>query len=72
MRETLNFKPKTLMETRSFPSSNSHWVIGLDIGYSAVKGICPNKIFSFPSYARKIPENRERMKAYADTEYSLS
>lgn len=68
MRETLNFKPKTLMETRNFPSSNSHWVIGLDIGYSAVKGICPNKIFSFPSYARKIPENRERMKAYADTD----
>lgn len=66
--KTLDFKPKTIMEARKFPSKEKTWVIGLDIGYSAVKGFCPNKLFSFPSYARQIPENRERMKAYGDTD----
>lgn len=66
--KSINFKPKTILEPKQFPNDGNNWVIGLDIGYSAVKGICPNKIFSFPSYARRIPEDRERMKAYADTD----
>ena len=68
MKNSLDFKPKTVMEARKFPTNDKTWVIGLDIGYSAVKGFCPNKLFSFPSYARQIPENRERMKAYEDTD----
>lgn len=63
---TMDFKPKTIMEQRKFPSKEKTWIVGLDIGYSAVKGISPNHLFSFPSYARQIPENRERMKAYDD------
>ena len=33
------------------------WPIGLDIGYSGVKGYCYNAIFSFPSYAKNIGPN---------------
>ena len=66
--KAMNFKPKTVLEPKQFPNDGKNWVIGLDIGYSAVKGISPNKLFSFPSYARRIPEGRERMKTYADTD----
>lgn len=66
--KSINFKPKTVLEPKQFPNDGTNWVIGLDIGYSAVKGICPNKIFSFPSYARRIPADRDRMKGYADTD----
>ncbi len=68
MQTTLDFKPKSQIVPKSFPSKDNTWVIGLDIGYSAVKGMCPNKYFSFPSYARIIPDGRERMKKYSDTD----
>lgn len=57
---TANYKTKTIFQECSnpMPEKFDHWVIGMDIGYSSVKGIAPNKIYSFPSYARKIDGNR--------------
>lgn len=31
------------------------WPCALDIGYSAVKGFCPDRRFIFPSFARRLP-----------------
>ena len=33
------------------------WPIGIDYGYSAVKGFACNKVFCFPNYALKLPED---------------
>lgn len=33
---------------------NGTWVISIDIGFSSVKGFCPNSRFCFPSYAKKL------------------
>lgn len=41
---------------------------GLDIGYSGVKGISPNKYFCFPAYAKRIPENHTVLKEPSDTD----
>lgn len=40
---------------------NDTWIIGIDIGFSAVKGFAPNKRFCFPSYVKKLehPLNME-------------
>lgn len=32
----------------------THWVIAIDIGFSSVKGLSPNKRFCFPSYVKKM------------------
>lgn len=32
------------------------WVLGIDAGFSSLKGIAPNKYFCFPSFARKLEE----------------
>ena len=50
------------------PASEKAWPIGLDIGYSAVKGICPNRSFIFPAYARKLPEGRVTLKGEAPSD----
>lgn len=50
---TQNFETKTVFQNRKNIALKEAWGIALDIGYSAVKGISPNRIFSFPSFARK-------------------
>lgn len=35
----------------------THWIIAVDIGFSSVKGMSPNKRFCFPSYVKKIDGN---------------
>lgn len=35
----------------------THWVIAIDIGFSSVKGMSPNKRFCFPSYVKKMDNN---------------
>lgn len=57
---TQDFKTKTILQDRRnpYPDQLPFWGIGLDVGYSAVKGISPNRLFSFPSYARKIDGSR--------------
>lgn len=58
---TKDFKTKTLFIPRHFPSAADKWVLAIDIGYSSLKGISPNKAFCFPSYARQIPMDRIRL-----------
>lgn len=31
----------------------SNWIVAVDIGFSSVKGMSPNKRFCFPSYVKK-------------------
>lgn len=66
--KTIDFKTRSAIIQRKFPCPQSHWVLGLDIGYSAVKGMAPNKVFCFPSYARKIPENRIVLKEESESD----
>lgn len=57
---TNDFKTKTIFLSRGNSSARGYWPIALDIGYSAIKGMSPNKVYAFPSFARKI-ENGEVM-----------
>lgn len=66
--QTNDFRTKTLCVPRNFPCPEKHWAIGLDIGYSGVKGISPNKYFCFPAYAKRIPENHIVLKEPSDTD----
>ncbi len=54
MINTSNFKTKTVSLERKNVMVEDTWGIALDIGYSAVKGISPNSVYSFPSYAKKV------------------
>ncbi len=51
-----NFKTKTILLDRENPGQKGVWNIGLDIGYSAVKGFSPNTIYCFPAFAKKVPD----------------
>lgn len=54
MIKTMDFRTKTmLLETENVTVSD-FWPIALDIGYSSVKGFSPNRIYTFPSYAKKL------------------
>lgn len=61
--ETNDFRTRSVIENRQFKSTEKYWPIGLDIGYSAVKGISPNKNFCFPAYARPVSDDFETMRA---------
>ena len=65
---TKAFKTQTNMVDRANPSSDTHWVVGLDIGYSAVKGMSPNKYFSFPAYAKRVDKDRAWVKENDDND----
>lgn len=62
---TRDFKTKSEIIERKMPRINgnnqyhSKIVISLDIGYSAVKGIGPSRVFRYPSYAKKAGKNFE-------------
>lgn len=51
---TVDFKTRTILQSASNVTANSSWVIAMDIGYSAVKGLSGNSAFCFPSFARKV------------------
>ena len=40
----------------------SNWIVAVDIGFSSVKGMSPNKRFCFPSYVKKMAKNLKVMK----------
>lgn len=65
---TKDFKTRSETIHRAAPCPANHWVIGLDIGYSAIKGMSPNKIYSVPAYARKIPADRVRLNEPSETD----
>ena len=66
--DTLDFKTRTSFAHRHFPCPKDKWVVGLDIGYSGVKGMSPNKIYCFPAYARKVPKERIVLSEPAETD----
>lgn len=41
---TKDFKTRSETIHRAAPCPANHWVIGLDIGYSAIKGMSPGNI----------------------------
>ena len=59
---SLDFKTRTEILHRANPTKENVWVIGEDIGYSAIKIMCPNKVAVVPSYARKVVENKMSLK----------
>lgn len=67
------FKTKSEIMEKKMPRINgnnqykSKTIIALDIGYSSVKGVSPNKLFMFPAFAKLAPEGLEVVgKARAD------
>ncbi len=52
--ETKKYKTKTRIINRRNIKVDGTWEIALDIGYSSVKLFSPNKIVSFPSYAKNV------------------
>jgi len=50
---TQNYRTKTNFIERQNICAGNYWGIALDIGYSGVKGVSPNMVFCFPSFARK-------------------
>ena len=62
---TKAFKTRSEITERKLPRVNGNnqykgrTVIALDGGYSSVKGASPNKVFMFPSYAKRAPKDLE-------------
>lgn len=54
MINTKDFKTKTEIIERKNISFPNAWPIAIDIGYGGNKGFCPNKVFRFPYFAKKI------------------
>lgn len=66
--ETRDFKTRTIFNNRPAPYRKGEWVIGLDIGYSSVKGFSPNKVYCFPAFAKKIEDLSSFIKAHGDSD----
>ena len=47
----IEYAPKTERLHRENRSVNGYWPVGIDYGFSAVKGFSPNKVFCFPNCA---------------------
>jgi len=47
------FKTQTIYKAMDNKRPEGLWVVALDIGYSAVKGMSPNAAFCFPSFAKE-------------------
>ncbi len=55
---TKEFKTKTiLMKRKNLCRKEGFWPIALDVGYSALKGMSPNSVFCFPSFAKRVKED---------------
>ncbi len=66
--QTKEFRTRTVFEKTPASGRDDKWIIGLDVGYSAVKGMSANSLYCFPSYAKKIPEDRISLKAPEPTD----
>ncbi len=51
---TKKFRTRTEIIPRKFRKLPDSWIIGLDLGYSGVKLVAPNKVACFPSYAKRV------------------
>ena len=45
---------RTMNQAKQNPKADNYWELALDIGYSSVKGMAPNKYFLFPSFAKRL------------------
>ena len=60
---SIDFKTKSEIISREMPRVNGNnqfkakTIVAIDGGYSSVKGVSPNKVFVFPSYAKKAPSD---------------
>ncbi len=52
--ETKLFRTPQEVVPKKNVSLDHCWVMGIDIGFSSVKGYAPNKYFCFPSYVKKV------------------
>lgn len=77
--DTKAFKTRTIIQSQTLsgqrpairqnPSRRQdQWVIGLDIGYSSVKGMSQNALFTFPKFAKKLPKNAVALAKPLDTD----
>lgn len=63
--DTSAFKTQSEIRNYKMPRINGNnqykarTIIALDGGYSAVKGVSPDRVFKFPSYAKRAPEGLE-------------
>lgn len=75
--QTSDFKTKSEILDKKMPRINGNnqykgkTVVALDIGYSAVKGVSPNKLFIFPSYAKKTPKGLDVVGKVSSTDIQL-
>lgn len=56
--ELKNFATTTQLIAKQNHTAANHWVLGIDDGFSSVKGFAPNKVFTFPNCAYKLPGGR--------------
>lgn len=63
MIQTADFKTKNEVLKKDMPritgnnQFKSKTIVAIDGGYSGIKGVSPNKLFAFPSYAKKAPRD---------------
>lgn len=50
----INFKTKTKIIKKKNPTVDGYHIIGLDVGYSSVKGFSTDSVYCFPGYATKL------------------
>jgi plasmid segregation protein ParM len=55
---TKSFKPATDYIVRENLLTSLKWPLALDIGYSSVKGMSPNSVYCFPSFARELGDSK--------------
>lgn len=73
----LDFKTKSMVIDRSMSKMNgnnqhlSKIVIGIDCGYSSVKGVTADKAFQFPSYAKRVDGELEAVVNGSEFAYQL-
>lgn len=65
---TIDFKTRTEIIPYRSPEKKGEWVIGIDLGYSGVKGWSANKYFCFPSYVKPVLENHAKISSDSDTD----
>lgn len=74
MNLTKNYKTKSEIIDKKMPrivGNNQHkgkHIIALDGGYSSVKGVSPDRIFMFPSYAKRIDKELEAVSTIKSTD----
>lgn len=50
----MQFKTPQEIIQRKNVNTRGYWLLGIDAGFSSLKGFAPNKTFCFPSYVRKL------------------